>query len=71
MTGTGYGGHIFGDRDISPEGVIARMRDEKGADVYDLALLRRLRRLCSKCGIRAWCNASIHLGCRLRIHVLL
>ena len=29
----------FGDRDISPEGVIARMRDEKGADVYDLALL--------------------------------
>ncbi len=28
----------FGDRDISPEGVLARMRDEKGAALYDMDL---------------------------------
>lgn len=28
----------FGDRDISPPGVLARMRDEKGAEIYDMAL---------------------------------
>jgi HD-GYP domain-containing protein (c-di-GMP phosphodiesterase class II) len=28
----------FGDRDISPEGVLARMRDDKGADLYDMEL---------------------------------
>jgi HD-GYP domain-containing protein (c-di-GMP phosphodiesterase class II) len=28
----------FGDRDISPEGVLARMRDEKGRALYDMEL---------------------------------
>ena len=28
----------FGDRDISVEGVLKRMRDEKGADIYDMEL---------------------------------
>ncbi|MFP4312896.1 MAG: HD-GYP domain-containing protein [Alphaproteobacteria bacterium] len=28
----------FGDRDISPPGVIKRMREEKGAQIYDMAL---------------------------------
>jgi response regulator RpfG family c-di-GMP phosphodiesterase len=29
----------FGDRDVSPAGVIKRMREEKGAAIYDLELL--------------------------------
>lgn len=29
----------FGDRDVSPEGVLARMREEKGAAIYDMELL--------------------------------
>jgi HD-GYP domain-containing protein (c-di-GMP phosphodiesterase class II) len=29
----------FGDRDITPPAVIERMREEKGADIYDLDLL--------------------------------
>ena len=29
----------FGDRDISPAGVLKRMRKEKGADIYDMDLL--------------------------------
>ena len=28
----------YGDRDISPEGVLKRMRDEKGADIFDMEL---------------------------------
>jgi HD-GYP domain-containing protein (c-di-GMP phosphodiesterase class II) len=28
----------FGDRDISPPGVLARMRDDKGAEIYDMTL---------------------------------
>jgi HD-GYP domain-containing protein (c-di-GMP phosphodiesterase class II) len=28
----------FGERDISPPGVLARMREEKGAEIYDMAL---------------------------------
>ncbi len=28
----------FGDRDISPPAVIQRMRDEKGAEIYDMSL---------------------------------
>ncbi|MGB0720000.1 MAG: HD-GYP domain-containing protein [Bdellovibrionales bacterium] len=28
----------YGDRDISPPGVLARMRDEKGAEVFDMDL---------------------------------
>lgn len=29
----------FGDRDISPEGVLKKMKEEKGADIYDIPLL--------------------------------
>lgn len=29
----------FGDRDISPEGVLNRMHNEKGAQIYDMGLL--------------------------------
>tara|TARA_X000001036_G_scaffold177601_1_gene168150 strand:- start:18 stop:743 length:726 start_codon:yes stop_codon:yes gene_type:complete len=29
----------FGDRDITPTGVLERMRNEKGADIYDMELL--------------------------------
>lgn len=29
----------FGDRDISPTGVLKRMREEKGEDIYDMELL--------------------------------
>ena len=28
----------YGDRDISPPGVLARMRDEKGAEIFDMEL---------------------------------
>jgi HD-GYP domain-containing protein (c-di-GMP phosphodiesterase class II) len=28
----------YGDRDISPAGVLKRMREEKGADIFDMAL---------------------------------
>ena len=28
----------YGDRDISPPGVLKRMRDEKGAEIFDMAL---------------------------------
>jgi HD-GYP domain-containing protein (c-di-GMP phosphodiesterase class II) len=28
----------FGERDITPTGVLARMREEKGADMYDMEL---------------------------------
>jgi len=31
----------FGDRDISVEGVLTRMRDEKGAALYDMALFEQ------------------------------
>lgn len=35
----------FADRDISPPGVLARMREEKGAEIYDMALFEAFEKV--------------------------